>query len=269
MFRRNTTMNFVKRIILKELADYESLTEEQRARAYVIFKHRCIAWGFARLFVETIIPSVINFVLFIFNLVIIMFFKSALVNIVLNINLLIMLFITAIDMIIIYKFKIKKQTKQTKQEIFDVFVEKIRNLWLLNESVISFKDWKLIKERDENLYYHARSEACNHQCYFTSYSLANTLKNPSIKILWISTYIKLDMKCGHSVLVKDDKIYDSNLRRTYDREAYLKAFNAEVFKEYSIDEYINDDFRKQKYFDFLDWDEFGNWCKERGVIRDT
>jgi hypothetical protein len=144
-----------------------------------------------------------------------------------------------------------------------------QNLWLLNCQVISFKDWKTIKKRWKELYYFARSEACNHQCYTTTYEIANTLKNPEIKILWIAIQ-SIEEKCGHAVILRKGKIYDSNLRRTFNYDEYFKAFNVEIFKEYLLEDYlVKGKLSRESSFEDLDWKSFGDWCEERNVARCT
>lgn len=257
-------MSLFERIILKDVQDFQNLTAEEKERDLTLFKHKYVALWITCMFMNSMIPSVISLVLGIINLVICIVCDGAIVSIVFFTTLPILAFTSAIDTIIMYKSKFKKKTGE---EIGDWFIEKFQNLWLLNQKVISFKDWIIIKKRNKVLYDKARSEDCNHKCYFTSYAIANTLENPDIKILWISIQTTPEDKCGHSVIVRDDKIYDSNLRRTYNREEYLKAFKAEVFKEYSIEEYMSKANMQQTYFTFLDWEEFGEWCKVRNAVR--
>ena len=256
-------MNFYEKIILKDVRDFQNLTAEEKERTVIIFSHKIMALWVADLFMNTMIPIVISILLGIINMIMCIVFNKVIVSIIFFLTLPIMISILVIYIIVIYKLKHKKQTDK---EIKEWLIQKIQNLWLLNYKVISFKDWKFIKKRHETLYERVRSEYCNQKCYFTSYALVNVLENPEFKILWIGAEY-LDHRCGHSVITRKNKIYDSNLRRTYDREKYLKAFNAEVFKEYSIDEYLNKANLQKSDFDFLDWEEFGKWCEARGVIR--
>lgn len=103
--------------------------------------------------------------------------------------------------------------------------EKFQNLWLLDGRVISYKEWQTIKKDNEWTYRVLRS----------------------------------------AVLQKNNCIYDTNFRRTYKRDKYLRAFDAEIFKEYSLEEYIIQN--RKSPSDFLDWGEFENWCKSRGANR--
>lgn len=256
-------MKFCEKIILKEVQDFQNLTDEEKETDLILFKHKYIAIWLSGLFVNSMIPWVISLIVCIIDLVICFTCNVVIVSIVFFITLPIVAFTTTVAIFIMYKLKFKKKTDK---EIRDWLFEKFQNLWLLNQKVISFKDWKIIKKRNQVLYDKARSEDCNNKCYFTSYAIANTLENPDIKVLWISIEAS-NHRCGHSVIVRNDKIYDSNLRRTYNREEYLKAYRAEIFKEYSIEEYMNKSNLKKEQFDFLDWEEFGKWCEEKNIVR--
>lgn len=256
-------MSLFERIILKDVQYFQNLTAVEKERTLTLFKHKYIALWLTSLLMNSAIPYLIGLVICIVNLVVNIFADGAVVLILFYITMPIAIALLIID-IIFYKIKRKKQTAE---EVRDWLIEKFQNLWLLNGKVISFKDWKIIKKRDKVLYEKVRSEDCNPKCYFTSYAIANTLQNPDIKVLWICIET-LNYKCGHSVIVRGDKIYDTNFRRTYNREEYLKAFKAEVFKEYSIEEYLNKANLQQTYFTFLDWEEFGEWCKVRDAERD-
>lgn len=258
-------MTLFERIISKELQDFQNLTTEDQERILKLFKHKCIALWLTRMFMYSIIPRLIALAICIISIVLNIFAKVAVALISFYITMFIALVMVNIEIVVFYKIKRKKQTTK---EVSDWFIEKIQNLWLLNKGVISFKDWKIIKKRNKLLYDKARSEDCNHECYFTTYAIANTLQNPEIKILWVSID-STDHRCGHSVLVRNDKIYDSNLRRTYNREEYLKAFKTEVFKEYSIEEYMGRAKIQEKHFICLDWGTFGEWCREHNVVRNT
>lgn len=140
-------------------------------------------------------------------------------------------------------------------------------MWLLDGRVISYKEWQTIKKDNEWTYRVLRSDECNHKCYDITYVLANILRNPDIKIVWLCIRDREnpELKWGHAVLQKNNCIYDTNFRRTYKRDKYLRAFDAEIFKEYSLEEYIIQN--RKSPSDFLDWGEFENWCKTRGAIR--
>ena len=256
-------MNLFEKIILKDVSDFQNLTAEEKRKHLPIFKHNCLALWLSNFLLNSPISFSIALIICIIDLIVIFLVDTQFIIILFFVTMPFPAALLILNIISLYKKNIKKQTNK---EINDWLTQKIENLWLLNNKVISFNDWKFIKKKNKTLYKKVRSKECNHTCYFTSYTIANTLKNPDIKILWICVET-FNHKCGHSVLVKNNKIYDSNLRRTYNREKYLKSLNAEVFKEYSMDEYLNDFNIQQTYFSFLDWEEFDTWCKQRNAIR--
>ena len=58
------------------------------------------------------------------------------------------------------------------------------------------RDWFCIKKTDKLFYKKLQSEELTGKCYYTTYLLANILKNPDITILWIciETYKKSELK---------------------------------------------------------------------------
>lgn len=257
-------MNFYERFILKDAQDFQNLTAEEKERNLTLFKHQYLASWLTCLFMNSPIPNFICCAMCIINIML----DGAAFFILFFINIPIGIFILGMDTIIFYN---RKKKKQNSQEIANLLIEKFQNLWLLNNKVISFKDWKTIKKTNKEFYYNARSEACNNRCYFTSYALANTLLAEDIKILWICIEPIPHKRCGHSVIARGNNIYDSNLRRTYNREEYLRAFKAEVFKEYSIEEYFSKANLQQTYYEFvnLKWEEFGKWCETKNAVRSS
>ena len=80
----------------------------------------------------------------------------------------------------------------------------------------------------------------------------------------------MDVETGESIVgaIKTEeellKLQEAQERKDK-RDKYLRAFDAEIFKEYSLEEYIIQN--RKSPSDFLDWGEFENWCKTRGAIR--
>lgn len=259
-------MGFCERFILKDVQDFQKLTTEQKKQYLTLHKHEHLAWGFAYLFLGSMISLLIAFIISIVNLIIIICVGGVFSYILFYTTMPLVIAILGIEGIIMYRFKRKKETPE---KLWKYLTEKFQNLWLFNWQVISFKDWKNIKKRCKKLYYDARSEACNHECYTTTYAIANTLNNPEIKILWIAVQ-SADERYGHAVILRNGKIYDSNLRRTFNYDKYFKAFNVEIFKEYSIKDYVTkEDLSHDTCFSNLEWKAFGKWCKEHNVVRCT
>lgn len=259
-------MSFCERFILKDEQDFQKLTAEQKKQYLTLHKHQCLARWVAYWFIGSMIPSFIAFAIGTVNLVLNIFVGRIPSYILLSTIMPVATVIMGIQVIVIYRYYSKKETPN---EVWDYLTEKFQNLWLLNWQVISFKDWNNIKKRCKKLYYDARSEVCNHKCYVTTYAIANALQNPEIKILWIAIE-SMDKRCGHAVILRNGKIYDSNLRRTFNRAEYFNSFNVEIFKEYSLEEYLNkENLSRESCFSHLEWEEFGEWCKEHNVVRST
>lgn len=148
-------------------------------------------------------------------------------------------------------------------------VDKIRNLCLINSKVISRKDWKAIKKHDKKSYKVLLSYLSHNKCYVSSFYIANVLKNKDVKIIWLT--ITFNGKTfGHSVLAKNNYIYDSNFRKTYLQEDYLKHCHSKVFREFSLEEYLTDDIQKNSnpFTHFSnEWQEFKTFCESNDAIR--
>ena len=256
-------MCLYERFILGNVRIFQNVTTEEKQKHLTLFGHKYLSMWLAYNFIGTIYPFVISFILLGIDIALCCKVRNLFSCIFIFINLALIVFFHIIEIIIIYKFKYKKNTMD---EVVDWMIEKFQNLWLLNWHVISFIDWINIKRNNRELYEMSRSAECDHKCYYISYLLANTLRNPDIKIVWMCIK-SLGKCCGHAVLQKDNRIYDSNLRRTFKREKYMEAFEVKVFREYSISEYLNKVNLDSDKFTFLDWEEFGKWCEKQNVVR--
>lgn len=256
-------MFFYERIALREIKEFQKLSKEEKKDDLYLFKHKYFTtWLTYRLTTSTI-PILMALTLCIISIVLNNVFKGWVISFIACFSLVMAITIDAFY-IALFVVAQKIDLKDIKAEI----KRKIRNIHLINFRVITIKNWMTIRKKDKKLYSFICSEDCNHLCYDTTYLIANTLKDPEIKIIWMSVKPSMEEKCGHAVLCRKNKIYDSNLRKTYDKKRYLKAFKAEVFKEYTIDQYLeNENQYGTSKAKFLDWEEFGKWCEERGTQR--
>lgn len=256
-------MFFYERIALREIKEFQELSKEEKKEDLYLFKHKYFAtWLTYRLTTSTI-PTLIALVLCIISMVLNNAFKGWGITLIVCFSI-----ITAIAIDVFYIVIMVIAQKKDVEDIRASIKRKIRNIQLINFGVITFKNWMTIRKNDKELYSFIRSEGCNHLCYNTTYLIANALKDPEIKIIWMSIKPCMEEKCGHAALCRKNKIYDTNARKTYNREKYFKAFNAEIFKEYTIDQYLNNnDPYKVPGSEFLDWEEFGKWCEEKGAQR--
>jgi len=138
-------------------------------------------------------------------------------------------------------------------KIFDV----LRNFWIINPKVISWNDWRKIKKFSPTGYTALRNVKSCAECYASTEFISNVLKDKELKTIYL-LISESQRIYGHAVLTKNGYIYDTNARRTYNREKYLKHCNAKIFKEFSFDE--DDD---------TIWKEFKEFCNANGGIRDT
>lgn len=67
---------------------------------------------------------------------------------------------------------------------------------------------------------------------------------------------------GHAVVLKDNFIYDTNDRKHYDYDEYIKEKEALIYKTFSRDEYGKDSF-----FDDIR-QGFVKWCEENNAYCD-
>ena len=255
-------MKFLERVILKLDPDFQKLSTKEKKRNYLtIFGHKHISLFLTCMYMQGIIPFFVSIFVLVVNLALLLTVKTKAITYTVFYLTMALPTVNVIVMACIrYKFERKKQDAT---EIANWLWDKIQNFWLWNGRVISLKDWLYIRKKDKELYEWLRSNACNHKCYDATFQLAKALSNPNIKIVWIGL-TDYSERYGHAVLEKNGRIYDTNHRRTYKKKKYLKAQEAEVFKEFPIEVY-----QKASDFTMLGWIEFGMWCREHGVIRNT
>lgn len=94
------------------------------------------------------------------------------------------------------------------------------------------------------------------KCYYCSWFIALFLKDA--KLMYCSQKCPKGLS-GHSVIVKDNCVYDTNGRRHWDYDEYIKFYDVNVYKMFSESEY-----RKESFFDDIR-DGFVEWCAERNV----
>lgn len=64
---------------------------------------------------------------------------------------------------------------------------------------------------------------------------------------------------AHAVIVKDNCVYDTNLRRHFDYNEYIELYHIVIYKLFSEEEY-----RKETFFDDIR-SEFVEWCEKNNV----
>lgn len=255
-------MNLYERLILKDNSFFKKLTAKQKQQYIYICGHVHVSEWIANSMVDIMPMCIIlslNITVVIINLFSSIIFSDNLYTYILRYTTMpIVTFITAIYCYIIYKWIIRKKDIET---IAYKLSEKIQNLNLLKGKVISNRDWIYIRNNYKDYYYDYRSAKCSGKCFDTVYRIANILEDPNIYIVWMSVGV-LEKKFGHAVLMKNDYIYDSNYRKTYRKSKYLNSYNAEIFKIFSINEYLEANIYKT-----IHWNNFDIWCRQRNAVR--
>lgn len=136
---------------------------------------------------------------------------------------------------------------------------KILQYLLRYGKVVSRKDWKNIKKYCKRLYKDLVSEKSRGYCYFYSRALAMYLEDA--ELMYCAIQIE-GRPSGHSVIIKDNCIYDTNDRKHYNYNEYIKDNSALIYKTFS-----NEEYEKESFFDDIR-PGFVEWCAERDVYCD-
>ena len=126
--------------------------------------------------------------------------------------------------------------------------------------VVSKDDWKRIKKKNIKAYKFVRDKKNIGYCYMTSWVLAIWIEDA--KIMYCSIAGKNNCQTAHSVVVKNNCVYDTNLREHYDFDEYIKMYKVEIYTFFEEKEYCTEKFFENVYKDFMDW------CAERNVYCD-
>ena len=125
--------------------------------------------------------------------------------------------------------------------------------------VVSRQDWKNLRKKHRKLYKALRTKRSYGYCYCFSHALAIYLEDANV----MYCTIQVDGKpSGHSVVLKNNCIFDTNAKKHYAYDFFLEYFGAEVYKIFTRDEYA-----KRSFFDDIR-PGFVEWCKERNAYCD-
>ena len=125
--------------------------------------------------------------------------------------------------------------------------------------VLTKSDWKRIRRDDNEWYKFVLSKKSCGFCYYCSWRTALYIKDAKVM------YCSIDSRkgpTGHAVIVKNNRVYDTNKRRHFEYDEYIKLFNVHVYKMFSYGEYA-----KQSFFDDIR-QGFVEWCAENHVYCD-
>lgn len=126
--------------------------------------------------------------------------------------------------------------------------------------VVSKDDWKRIKKNDKDAYKFIWDKKNIGHCYAVAWVLALWIEDA--KVMYCSIERKGNDKTAHAVVVKNNCIYDTNLRKHYDFDEYIKMNKAEVYQIFEEEVYC----KKSFFADFRE--DFKTWCAERNVYCD-
>ncbi len=123
--------------------------------------------------------------------------------------------------------------------------------------VVSKDDWKRIKRKNKDAYKFIWDKKNIGHCYVVAWVLALFLEDA--KVMYCSVPCKEGGQTAHAVVVKNNCIYDTNLRMHFDFDEYIEMNKAEVYQIFEEEVYC-----KKSFFDDVRQD-FKNWCAERSV----
>lgn len=124
--------------------------------------------------------------------------------------------------------------------------------------VVTKEDWKKIKKKCHKLYRDIWwSKRYYGHCYFYSWCVALFLKDAELMICSIDK--GNGERTGHSVIVKDNCVFDTNNRQHFELDEYKKIRNVIIYKMFSGKEYRSKTF----YADIRE--DFTKWCKEHNT----
>ena len=123
--------------------------------------------------------------------------------------------------------------------------------------VVTKKDWDKIRESSPEKYREILSKKSIGYCYYYSREIALYLEDAE---LMYCSIIEVDgTNTAHSVILKNNCVYDTNERKHFDFKKYTKKFRVNVYKIFFKNEYQSDDFYDNIRDDFI------RWCAERNV----
>ena len=246
-------MRFWKRIIFDNLDGFQELSTEAKQRYITYMGHYHFSQWFVR---HVFLPWPISTAILIafFNIAVILFAEE---------KIYMTVFFISFPIAILCICKIWKMDKEKWQEWYKISTDRIQNLFFADYKIFTFWKRMYVKRIDKTFYKYLQTDECEGKCYKCSFKLANLLNDPRVTILWFAaTSFEDSLRYGHAVLVRNGYILDTNTRRSYKKDQYLKVLKAEIFYEYTLREYksVMEPWN-------LKWKEFGIWCDDRGVRR--
>lgn len=256
-------MKFFENKIFNNLNGFQELSAEEKRRYIALNGHFHFCQWLVGLIVRPCffhIVSLVDLVLCVINMIVI--WRE-------NTTVVFCVFLPSFPLIAFLTFLVKctsdvwKMNKETFEKWYPEAIDKVQTVLFADYKVFDIWKRRQVKKIDKEFYKHLQNSECQGECYRCSFKLAYLLNNPKVKILWIAgTGCDDGKRYGHAVLEKNGYILDTNTRRSYKKKKYFETVQAEVFYEYSLEEYLQVESPWE-----LKWDEFGKWCEERNVKR--
>lgn len=259
-------IKFFEKFVLNEIKEFPSLSTEDKKKYITLYGHYHFSQWLALLTVHPrsgFVMAIIGACLCIAIIVMVLSSNQIIVDR--------MIFCTTFPLLIMlllgihHSDKVLKMEENQQKKWFEKTTAKIQNLLFKDLRFFSIRKRLHIKQVDKKFYKHFNVGECFKECYRATFKLAYLLNDPEVKLVWLAAtafYTEPIYRYGHAVLEKNGIILDTNTRKSYNKTEYLNAQNAEIFKEFVLEEYS-----KVKTPWDLAWDEFGEWCKVRNVKR--
>lgn len=133
----------------------------------------------------------------------------------------------------------------------------LNNLFGKYGRVVTKDDWNTIKKDSPEAYKFLKSRKSIYKCYDCSQFIALYLQDA--KLMYCSIKLRDGSFGGHSVILKNDYVYDTNDRMHYTLKDFVKHHTATIYKTFSREEYENDDFFENIKSDWI------SWCNQNNV----
>ncbi len=123
--------------------------------------------------------------------------------------------------------------------------------------VVSKDDWERIKKQNKSTYKFIWDKKSIGQCYTVALILALLIEDA--KIMYCSIASGEGGPTAHAVVVKNNCVYDTNIRRHYDYDEYIEMAKAEVYQIFEKEIFCRESFLSDVK------EDFANWCAKRNV----
>lgn len=163
--------------------------------------------------------------------------------------------------VLIYLFVLSKQTffsnkktryKQRTLELKNIIRKKVT---ISKNSVLSKKDWKLIKKTNKELYEDLLGDKSDDDSFYYARQIGLIVKDVELMYVAINDKSEDEVR-AHALVKRDGKVYDPFLKRSFNLNDYARLYEMETYEIWSFKEYSKRNFEESVKKDFT------NWCAE-------